>query len=90
MLQAAVTTDKVTTAVTFSMPIGGDPCLNCTEDGPDGELDLVLKFDKEAVVAFLGAVNDGDCVELTLTGKLLDGTPISGSDHVLIRKKSKP
>ncbi len=69
---------------------GGDPCLDCTKEGPDGELDLVLKFDKQAVLAALGAVSDGDCVELTLNGELLDGTPISGSDHVLIRKKSKP
>ncbi len=86
MLQAAVTTDKVTTAVTFGMPIGGDPCLNCTEDGPDGELDLLLKFSKNEVIAFLGEVSNGDCVELTLTGELVDDTPIGGSDHVLIRK----
>ncbi len=71
---------------------GADPCLNCTEEGPDGELDLVLKFDKREIVAALGEVGDGDCVELILTGELLDppGTPISGSGHVLIKKKGKP
>ena len=85
MLQAAVTTDKVTTAVTFGMPIGGDPCLNCSEEGPDGKLDLLLKFSRNEVIEFLGEASNGDCVEMTLTGQLVDGTPISVSDHILVK-----
>ncbi len=71
---------------------GDDTCLNCSEEGPDGKLDLVLKFDKQAVVEALWEVSNGDCVELTLYGELLDppGFTIAGSDHVLIIKKGKP
>jgi hypothetical protein len=69
---------------------GDDPCFDCTEEGPDGELDLVLKFNKQAVVVALGEVSNGDCVELTLTGQLVDDTPISGSDYVLINKRLHP
>ena len=50
----------------------------------------MLRFDKEATIDALGEVSDGDCVGLMLTGQLVDGTPISGSGHVLIRKKGKP
>ncbi len=64
---------------------GADPCLNCSEEGPDGKSDLLLKFSKNEVIAFLGEVNNGDCVEMTLTGQLVDGTPISGSDHILVK-----
>ena len=58
--------------------------------GPDGIMDLSLKFDAQAIVAALGPVNDGDYVVLHLTGNLkpeFDGTPISGQDVVRIIKK---
>ena len=61
----------------------------CTTGGRDCYLDLTLKFDKQAVVAALGEVNDGDEFPLTLTGELTDGTPIEGEDCVRIVKKSK-
>ncbi len=48
-------------------------CMDCTTDGPDGYLDLTLKFDAQEVVAALGPVEDGDCLVLMLTGNLLDG-----------------
>ena len=64
-------------------------CLNCTEEGPDGVMDLTLKFDKQAVVAEIGEVSGGDCLVLTLTGELLDGTPIAGVDAIFIIKKDK-
>jgi hypothetical protein len=69
---------------------GDDPCLDCTEEGHDGKLDLVLEFNKHAVVWALGEVSNGDCVELTLTGELVDDTPISGSDYVSINKRLHP
>ena len=66
-----------------------DDCGDCTEEGPDGFLDLTLKFDMQAIVAALGDVEDGDCLVLTLEGQLLDGTPIVGEDVVVILKKGK-
>jgi len=56
----------------------------CNTDGPDGFTDLTLKFDKAAIVAAIGEVAVGDTVVLTLTGELLDGTPIIGSDCMII------
>jgi hypothetical protein len=62
---------------------------DCTTDGPDGFTDLTLTFDTQAIVAALGAVNDGDVLVLTLTGELLDGTPIEGQDVVWLKQKGK-
>jgi len=59
-------------------------------DGLDGIMDLTLKFDTQAIVSVLGAVNDGDYVVLNLTGNLKEdfgGTPIEGEDVVRIIKK---
>ncbi len=60
---------------------------DCTAEGPDGLLDLTLKFDTQAVVAALGPVTDGEVRVLKLTGTLLDGTPIVGEDVVVILEK---
>lgn len=70
---------------------GVTPCFNCTEEGPDGFLDLTLKFDTQSILSTLGfsttvlveepleiAPEDGQCVPLKLTGKLSDGMPIWG------------
>ena len=65
---------------------GGEEC-DCTSEGPDGFNDLNLKFDSQELIAALGEINDGDELVLTLTGDLLDGTPIEGSDCVVIRAK---
>jgi hypothetical protein len=64
----------------------------CTTAGPDGYLDLTLKFDNQEVAAALGAVGDGDVLVLRLTGNLLaefGGTPILGEDVIIIIKKGK-
>jgi probable HAF family extracellular repeat protein len=62
---------------------------NCTEDGPDGLLDLTLKFDTQEIVEAIGDVNDGDVVILELTGVLYDPvpyeTPIEGADCIIIK-----
>lgn len=60
---------------------------DCTAEGPDGVLDLTLKFDTQAVVAALGPVTDGEVRVLKLTGTLLDGTSIVGEDVVVILEK---
>ena len=65
-----------------------DPC-DCTTEGPDGHDDLTLKFKTKDIVKALGKVEDGQEIELTLTGVLNDGTEIEGSDCVVIIKKGK-
>ncbi len=67
-----------------SRPFDGEEC-GCTSAGPDGYVDLTLKFDYTSINETLGAVDNGDLVELTITGELEDGTPIEGDDCVLIR-----
>ena len=55
----------------------------------DGYDDLVVKFDTQALadaIAAMGGADRNDCVELTLTGETLAGTPIEGSDSVRVIK----
>ncbi len=61
-------------------------CEDCTTEAGDGFTDLTLKFSRRAVVDALGdGVSNGDEVQLTLTGNLLNCQPIVGSDCVVIR-----
>jgi outer membrane protein assembly factor BamB len=79
-------------ATPFEPFTGKEDAFNCTDEGPDGFLDLTLKFDAQETVAALGDVNDGDVLVLTLTGNLLeefDGTPIQGEDVVVILEKGE-
>lgn len=62
----------------------------CSTEGPDGFLDLTLKFETKRIVEALGEVSHGDELMLKLTGVLSDGTHIEGSDCVIIRGKHKP
>lgn len=71
----------------MTAPIQEEDAFDCTEEGPDGYLDLTLKFKAQEVVAALGVVNDGDVLLLQLTGDLLDGRAIAGEDVVVILKK---
>jgi hypothetical protein len=60
---------------------------DCLDDGPDGWLDLTLKFKTQDVVAVLSDAGSGECRVLMLTGNLkeeFDSTPIEGEDVVLI------
>lgn len=59
----------------------------CSEAGPDGYMDLTLKFDSKALVGALGPVSDREVRILQFTGNLLDGTPITGEDVVIILNK---
>ncbi|MBE0411000.1 MAG: ExeM/NucH family extracellular endonuclease [Anaerolineales bacterium] len=72
-------------------PYIGKACeLDCSTDGPDGYLDIILHFSSQAVVDALGDIADGDVLVLSLTGNLLaenGGTPIIGEDVVSIMKK---
>ena len=76
----------------FEPYIGKESEYDCTEEGPDGYLDLTLKFDVQEIVEALGEVNDREVIALVLTGNLYDeygGTPIVGEDVVIILKKGK-
>ena len=65
-----------------------DECA-CTAFGPDGYDDLTLKFKTQAIVEALGDLDHGDMWQLYLEGVLKDGTPIEGSDCVIIRGKAR-
>lgn len=54
--------------------------------GPDGSPDLVLQYDNKAITS-LDAIRHaakGDTVPLCITGRLLDGTKLEGTDSVVI------
>ena len=79
-------------ATPFSPFTGKENCFtDCTTAGPDSFVDLTLKFDAQMIVNALGAVSDGQCLVVELTGKLKEefgGIPIKGEDVLLIRKKN--
>jgi hypothetical protein len=67
--------------------VGKTDIHHCNTLGPDGNLDLIFKFDTEEVAA---AIGDFDVVILELRGQLRDGTEIKGEDSALIiRGKGK-
>lgn len=57
---------------------------DCTEAGPDGFLDLSLKFAYPEVMAAIGDVQAGDVLALSLTADLLDGSSVAGVDVMLV------
>ena len=59
----------------------------CNNKGPDGHLDMVLKFDTQAIADSLGDVEDEEAITLQLRGQLLDGTEIAGEDVVIVKKE---
>jgi hypothetical protein len=74
-------------ATPFEPYLSKQDAFDCTEAGPDGYLDLTLKFNSQEVIAALGAVNDGDVLVLQLTGNLMEefgGNSIIGEDVVVI------
>jgi hypothetical protein len=66
-----------------------DICDCTTKGSPDGCIDLNLKFDTQEVINVLGDVVSGEEWLLNLKGALYDGTPIEGTDCILIKKQSK-
>ena len=61
----------------------------CATEGPDGYLDLTLKFDTQEIINTLGYVEDDDILLLTLTVKDNDGVLRAGTDCVIIIKENK-
>ena len=71
-------------------PLADPNECECSTNGPDGFIDLTLKFDIQAVLEALGEVNTGDILTLPLTGVLNDETSIEGADCVVIVGRFKP
>ena len=76
--------------------VGKASQYDCIEEGPDGFMDMTLKFDNRDVAMALeligGGLADGEEILVTLTGNLLrdyGGIPIVGEDVVSIIKKGK-
>jgi hypothetical protein len=65
-------------------PYDGALC-GCTEQGADGYPDMTLKFSAPLLVDELSILERNQEIELTLTGNLMDGTPIVGSDCMVVR-----
>jgi hypothetical protein len=61
----------------------------CTTEGPDGYLDLTLKFENELIVAAIEPVSDGEVRMLTLTGQTMDGLGFEAYDCVRVLDKRK-
>jgi hypothetical protein len=80
-------------ATPFVPLVGNDGAEACHELGPDGYMDLGLKFDTQQFVASLieslRTVNDRETIVVQLTGTLKDGTEIQGEDVILILKPGK-
>jgi hypothetical protein len=59
----------------------------CGTPGPDGYADLVMEFNtQDLVTAGLNAATEGEKVEVTISGLLLDGTPFNGEDYIEIQQ----
>jgi hypothetical protein len=77
------TEDVATPFVPF---VGKGTANDCTFAGPDGIMDLTLKFNTTDIVSALVAVTNKEVRVLHLRGKLYDGTPIMGEDVVILKK----
>jgi hypothetical protein len=60
---------------------------SCTDEGPDGELDLVLTFEKKDLLKALGSVKAGSVLVVRLTARDKSGGSLVGQDVVVISKK---
>ncbi|UCF05875.1 MAG: T9SS type A sorting domain-containing protein [bacterium] len=65
-------------------PVENGGYCACTDEGPDGYLDLTLKFSRNELSEILGPLEHGVIVELMITFALMDGTPIEASDCIKI------
>jgi len=67
-------------ATPFDSLMAQGDCYDCNEEGPDGFMDLIMKFKTQEIVEAIGDVEDGDCLVLELTGNLKEefgGTEIN-------------
>jgi hypothetical protein len=61
----------------------------CPEPGPDGFMDMEMKFKKADIARVLRGARHGDMVSLTLSGRLNDGTDFAAIDCVRIIGKTR-
>jgi uncharacterized repeat protein (TIGR01451 family) len=75
----------------ISTPVadGSQECV-CHEYLPDGYVDLILKFDQNALAAGLGEIIPGQAIPVTFTGNMKDGSPFSATDCVIFIVKPAP
>ena len=84
-------------AIPYEPYTGKENSSDCTDEGPDGFLDLTLKFDNQEIIqaieeALERELEDGEVLVLTLKGNLKEefgGTEIYGEDVIVIEKKEK-
>lgn len=69
--------------VTTPVASDADEC-ECTEQGPDGYMDLTMKFRTADVVEALGSLERGAIIPLTISGRLVNGTPFFGVDCMVV------
>jgi len=71
----------------FMPYVGKEFCHDdCNDWGPDGWMDLTVKFDTMAIVNAVGQVSENECLVLQLTGNFTEeygGGPIVGEDVVV-------
>ncbi len=71
-------------------PYTGAAACGCHELTGDGYTDLTLKFDRQELVETLELIDEaGKTIPVTVTGCLLDGTVIEGSDCIWVLAKGK-
>ena len=58
----------------------------CTDEGPDGKLDLVLYFSKKDILKSVGSPRSGDVLVLRVMAMHRSGSSIVGQDVVVIKK----
>ena len=75
--------------VAAPIPAGSESCF-CHTYGPDGIMDLTLKFSSQAVTGALGTVYDRQVLPMVITGLTKDGIELEGYDCVIILHKQTP
>jgi hypothetical protein len=86
----AVRWDYEDVATPYDGEFGEPPDAHaCTTAGPDGHLDLTVKFATECVAEALAAAGDGDTVVVPIEGEKTDGAAVESHDVVIILKNKK-
>ena len=72
----------------YKWQVSGDKVKEdyCTNEGPDGKLDLVLYFSKEDILKAVGSTRNGDVLVLRVTARHKSGALIVGQDVMVIKK----
>ena len=77
----------------IASPVSGaqDPC-DCPDPGPDGQMDLTMKFQKSDIVSALRAdrLPDGSNVPVVFTARRQDGMFVEATDCVKVLSDIKP